>query len=249
MPKTTKKPHLFSNPQRFILTGILTLVPLWVTWIIFEFVLLRLSKFGQPATVYLSDLVNADAAWVSNPWFQTIFSIFLTLLLIYLVGWATSRFLGRRLINFVDTLIQTIPLVERVYGSIKKLMSVLQTKPDGVQRVVLIEFPSRHMKTVGFVTRTLIDEDSGQTLAAVYVPTTPNPTSGYLEIVPMDSVVSTDWTVEEAMSFIISGGAISRDSINYSTSRGTPISLDAVLNAENAEIDQEELDEPSSDTK
>jgi uncharacterized membrane protein len=229
MTTSPRKPRFFSNPQRFILTGILTLVPLWITWIVFGFVLQQLSDFGKPAILYLSTQLEADFAWVSSPWFQGIASVAVTLVLIYIVGWATSRFLGRRLIHFFDTLIQTIPLVQRVYGSVKKLMSVLQTKPDGVQRVVLIEFPSRQMKTVGFVTRTLKDEDSGQTIAAVYVPTTPNPTSGYLELVPMDRVVSTDWTVEEAMSFIISGGAIARETINYSTNRGTPIGLDEAL--------------------
>jgi uncharacterized membrane protein len=226
MTKNSTNPHFFSNTQRFILTGILTLVPLWITWIIFDFVLRQLSDLGKPATLFLAKLLGIEAEWANTGWFEAIISILLTLVLVYVVGWATSRFFGRRMIQFFDTAIQTIPLVERVYGSVKKLVSVLQTKPDGVQRVVLIEFPSRQMKTVGFVTRTLTDEDTGETIAAVYVPTTPNPTSGYLELVPMHRVVSTDWTVEEAMSFIISGGAISRDTINYSTSKGTPISLD-----------------------
>jgi uncharacterized membrane protein len=238
MTKNSSKPHFFSNTQRFILTGILTLVPLWFTWIIFEFVLKQLSDFGKPAALFLADLVGAEARWASTGWFEAVVSVLLTLVLVYVVGWATSRFFGRRMIQFFDTAIQTIPIVERVYGSVKKLMSVLQTKPDGVQRVVLIEFPSRQMKTVGFVTRTLTDEDTGETIAAVYVPTTPNPTSGYLELVPMHRVVSTDWTVEEAMSFIISGGAVSRDTINYNKSKGAPISLEEAVDTSSSD-DQE----------
>lgn len=92
---------------------------------------------------------------------------------------------------------------------------MLQQKPEQLQRVVLIEFPSSQMKTVGFVTRVMQDEVTGQSLAAVYVPTTPNPTSGYLEIVPVERLVSTDWSVGEAMTFIISGGAIAPDSIHF----------------------------------
>lgn len=230
MSQNTIIPRLFSSTQRFIITGIITLVPLWITWIIFEFVLLQLSDFGKPAADWLLTIMGAEAAWVMSPWFQASMSIGLTLLLVYIVGWATSRFVGRRILTWFDTAMQTIPLVERVYGSVKKLTNVLQTKPDGVQRVVLIEFPSRQMKTVGFVTRTLIDEDTGQTIAAVYVPTTPNPTSGYLELVPMDRVVSTAWTMDEAMSFIISGGAISRETINYSISKDAkPPSDDAPM--------------------
>ena len=71
------------------------------------------------------------------------------------------------------------------------------------------------MKTVGFVTRVMKDDVTGQELAAVYVPTTPNPTSGYLEIVPVEKLVSTDWSVEEAMTFIISGGAIAPEKISF----------------------------------
>ena len=111
--------------------------------------------------------------------------------------------------------IHRIPLVQTVYGAIKKFISVLQTKPDNVQRVVLIEFPSPQMKTVGFVTRVLTDQRTGKQLAAVYVPTTPNPTSGYLEIVPLENLVATDWSMDEAMTFIISGGAVAPDHIQY----------------------------------
>jgi len=71
------------------------------------------------------------------------------------------------------------------------------------------------MKTVGLVTRVLTDSSSGRELAAVYVPTTPNPTSGYLEIVPLDQVTSTDWTLDEAMAFIMSGGAVAPDTMHY----------------------------------
>jgi uncharacterized membrane protein len=72
------------------------------------------------------------------------------------------------------------------------------------------------MKCVGFVTRIVREQGTGRELAAVYVPTTPNPTSGYLEIVPVESLTPTDWTVDEAMTFIISGGAVSPDTMPFS---------------------------------
>src|SRR3546814_13873480 len=72
------------------------------------------------------------------------------------------------------------------------------------------------MKSIGFVTRVLKEQGTGRELAAVYVPTTPNPTSGYLEIVPVEKITPTDWTVDQAMSFIISGGAVSPESIQFS---------------------------------
>jgi len=93
-----------------------------------------------------------------------------------------------------------------------------------VERVVLISFPTERMRTVGLVTRTLTDARTGQELAAVYVPTTPNPTSGYLEVVPIEDLVSTNWTIDEAMNFIISGGAIAPDSIPFSREPATEAS-------------------------
>jgi uncharacterized membrane protein len=153
-----------------------------------------------------------------NPWFQSALGVLFTLLALYLLGWIATRMIGRRLINLFDRLMQRIPLVQTIYGGTKKLLAALQQKPDQVQRVVLIEFPSPEMKTVGFVTRLLTDHATGQQLAAVYVPTTPNPTSGYLEIIPVEKLVSTDWTMDQAMTFIISGGAVAPEQIHYSKS-------------------------------
>ena len=212
-----------------MLTGVLTLIPIWITWIIFTFILAQLSDIGKPLARLLADLIGADAGFLATSEFETILGVILTLLLIYIVGWAATKFFGRRLLELFDTLVQSIPLVEKIYGATKKLLSALQQKPDGVQRVVLIEFPNENMKAVGLVTRTLVDEDTGEIIAAVYVPTTPNPTSGYLELVPLDRVTSTEWTLDEAMSFIISGGAVSREGINFRKSKGTPIELDDAL--------------------
>jgi uncharacterized membrane protein len=71
------------------------------------------------------------------------------------------------------------------------------------------------MKAVGLVTRVMTDRDSGESLAAVYVPTSPNPTSGYIEIVPVADLVPTDWTLDEAMSFIMTGGTTSPDTVSF----------------------------------
>jgi uncharacterized membrane protein len=103
------------------------------------------------------------------------------------------------------------------------LLEALQTKPDGTQRVVLIDFPSPEMKTIGLVTRVLKDARTGEEVAAVYVPTTPNPTSGYLEIVPVSKLTPTDWSVDQAMAFIISGGAKSPESLRFYRDDEEPI--------------------------
>ncbi len=216
---TATRPSFAGRAQRYLLAGVLTLIPLWVTWIVFEFILRQLSRLGMPWVRALARALEANypdlARWMVAPWFQTVLAVLVTLVALYLLGWATSRVVGRRMLGLVERLLHTIPMVQTIYGGVKKLIGALQQKPDGVQRVVLIDFPSPELKTVGFVTRVLRDRTTGQELAAVYVPTTPNPTSGYLEIVPVERLVSTDWTFDEAMTFIISGGAVAPEHIDY----------------------------------
>jgi uncharacterized membrane protein len=139
-----------------------------------------------------------------------------TIGVILLAGWLARRVVGQRLIRWFEALVARVPLASTVYGSARQLLDILQTQPDGAQRVVLIDFPHKEMKSVGFVTRVIREQGSGRELAAVYVPTTPNPTSGYLEIVPVEMTTPTDWSVDEAMRFIISGGAVSPETIPFS---------------------------------
>jgi uncharacterized membrane protein len=222
----SRTPHI----QRYLLAGVLTVIPIWITWVVFHFVLAQLSRVGVPWVRAFSQTLQhvspALSSWLLNPVFQSVVAVLLTLVALYLLGWAATRVLGKRLINLFDATMERIPLVQTIYGSTKKLLAALQKKPDRVQRVVLIEFPTEHMKTVGFVTRVLKDDVTGRELAAVYVPTTPNPTSGYLEIVPIERVVSTDWTIDEAMTFIISGGAVAPDTLRYSNTGETQMRED-----------------------
>lgn len=206
--------------QRLFLTGLLTLLPIWLTWVVVKFVFVMLSDLSKPWVQPLSrqiSLSNPEVlGWFDDPWVQTAIALVATLLVILVVGWLARRVAGQRLLGWFEALVKRIPLASVIYSSARQLLDILQTKPDGTQRVVLIDFPHNEMKSVGFVTRILREEGTGHELAAVYVPTTPNPTSGYLEIVPMEKITPTDWTVDQAMSFIISGGAVSPDSIPFS---------------------------------
>ena len=213
------RPKLAGHAPRYLLTGVVTVVPIWITWLVFRFVFGQLSEFGMPWVRVFSRAVYAYAPflskWVEEPWFQSLLAVLVTLAGLYLLGWLVTRVVGRRLLRLFDRIMARIPLVQTIYGGTKKMLAALQRKPDGVQRVVLIPFPTPEMKTVGFVTRIIHDSETGRQLAAVYVPTTPNPTSGYLEIVPLEHVVSTDWTVDEAMTFIISGGAVAPETLRF----------------------------------
>lgn len=209
---------------RHVLVGFLTLAPLWVTWLVFDFVLGVLARSGEP-------LLNAIARalqpwsplvsrWLLTSFVQTGLAVLITLGGLYLVGLATSFVLGRRLIAWVEAVFTRLPLVQTVYNATKRFLQTLSKPPvGGQQRAVLIAFPSPEMRTVGFITKTFVDPDSGRTLAAVYVPTAPNPTSGYIEIVPLEDVVPTDWSIEQAMAFVLTGGTSAPDSLRFERPR------------------------------
>jgi uncharacterized membrane protein len=206
--------------QTYFLTGLLTLAPIFLVFIVFRFVFGLLSDISQPVIEPVTEhLVHAYPlmfTWLSEPWVKIAIGTVVTVAFILAIGFMTRRVIGQRLLILIEALISKVPLANTVYGSARKLLDMLQTKPDGTQRVVLINFPHENMKSVGFVTRILQDEHTGEELAAVYVPTTPNPTSGYLEIVPVNQLIPTDWTADQAMSFIISGGAVAPDRIPFS---------------------------------
>ena len=212
------RPHRPSL-QRYFLSGVITLLPLWLTVIVFRFVFLVLSDISRPwVTPLLARLANGfplTLGWLGAPWVQTALALIATLGVIIAVGVMAHRVLGQRLLGWFETFVQRIPLANLIYGGVRKLIDILQTQPEGAQRVVLIDFPHRDMKAIGFVTRVLKEEGSDRELAAVYVPTTPNPTSGYLEVVPVENLTPTDWTVDQAMSFIISGGAVSPETVPF----------------------------------
>ena len=212
--------------KALFLTGLLTLLPIWLTWVVLKFVFVLLSDTSRPL---IGPLLGGMAArypttlgWLDDPWTQTLLALAATLGVILLSGLMARWIVGQTMLSWFERIVQRIPLASIVYGSARKLLDILQTKPDGTQRVVLVDFPHTEMKSLGFVTKVIREEGTGRELAAVYVPTTPNPTSGYLEIVPVEKMTPTDWTVDQAMSFIISGGAVSPESIPFTPPAARP---------------------------
>ncbi|MFC4728179.1 DUF502 domain-containing protein [Coralloluteibacterium thermophilus] len=205
--------------RRYFVTGLLTLIPIWLTWVVFKFVFVLLSNSSQPVVAPVLrgvSRVHPALEWLASGWAMSAVALAATLGIIFGIGMLAHRVVGQRLLAWFESWIQRIPLANMIYGSSRKLLDILQVQPGTTQRVVLIEFPHENMKVVGLVTRTFQEDGTGRELAAVYVPTTPNPTSGYLEIVPVDQITPTDWSVDQAMTFIISGGAVAPDTMPYS---------------------------------
>ena len=113
-------------------------------------------------------------------------------------------------------LLERLPFVAKVYTSVRQLLDTMMAKKETSQRVVLVDFPIPGQKSIGFLTRTMTDAATGELLAAVLLPNAINPTSAFLQILPMARVTETDLTMEQAMSMLMTGGAVGPETIQYS---------------------------------
>lgn len=217
---------------RHIVAGVLTIIPLAVTvWIVW-FVVDTLIWIGRPGAIGLARAVRPTHPEVADlllaGWFQSALALFMALLFLLLLGRAANAVIGRRILRTLDRIVERLPLARTIYGATQTLIRSLggDGSPTG-QRVVLIEYPNAHMRAVGIVTKVYAATDDQPELAAVYVPTTPNPTSGFVEIVPTSRLTWLDWSKNEAMAFIVSGGAMSPETIPVKWSDPPKIEADA----------------------
>ncbi len=215
------RPYLRELPrhaQRNILAGIITIGPLLITWLVFSFVLGNLARAGLPAVRFLGTIFpgNSPSNWIEQPWLQPVLAVLLTLIVLYVVGRITSLVIGRQAFNLFEAVLERLPFVAKVYSSVRQLLETMMAKKETSQRVVLVDFPIAGHKSIGFLTRTLTDSGTGRELAAVLLPNAINPTSAFLQVMPLDHVTETDLTMEQAMSMLLTGGAVSPESIRFS---------------------------------
>ncbi|MGD0891854.1 MAG: DUF502 domain-containing protein [Terracidiphilus sp.] len=200
--------------QRNILAGIITIGPLFVTYLIFSFLFGELAKAGLPVVRLFATIFPGD--WLSDPWIQWLMAIVLTLGVLYVVGRLTSLVVGRQAFSLFESLLERLPFVAKVYSSVRQLIDTMMAKKETSQRVVLVDFPIEGQKSIGFLTRTMTDETTGALLAAVLLPNAINPTSAFLQILPIERVTETGLNMEQAMSMLMTGGAVGPDTILFS---------------------------------
>ena len=210
-----------------IVAGLLTVIPIWVTWVVVKFVFDTMKSATQPlvkkaATLVLEaneELVPervADYVDYYVDWGVPILAVLLTLFLLYILGLLTASVFGRRLILLAELIVGRLPLVKTIYRSTKQIVMTLGgSQSTNFQRVVLVEFPRPGMKCIGFLTAVIEDVDTGRKMATVFISTTPNPTTGYMQILPLDEVSETGWTVEQAVKLLMSGGLLSPPKVPF----------------------------------
>ncbi len=196
-----KKENILTKLKRYLVSGILLWLPLIITFYILKFLFdflnntLHLIHMNYPT----SALFGVDIPGMS-------FVIALVILL--LTGALASNYFGKKLVDYGEKLVERIPLIRSIYKAIKQITySVLSTNNKSFRKVVLIEYPRVGSYSLAFQTASTIQIDKVHpNLTTVFLPTTPNPTSGFLLLLPADQVTEVNIPVEDALKFIISLG-------------------------------------------
>ncbi len=209
--------HVRRTVFGYFLTGMLVWIPLIVTvWIVSLLINNQVMGIERVARNFFGHVRNLGdrVSWLgflTEFQYKTGFGIMLVVMIFLLTGILTRYLLGRRLISSGESILARIPLISRIYRAVKQIRDVFFDRGGAVfQRVCLVEYPRPGLVAVAFVTSSeqgLVQEAIGKELIAVFVPTTPNPTSGYLIYLPPEEVRFLDITVEEAMKLVVSGGA------------------------------------------
>ena len=185
--------------RNYFITGIVVLVPIGIT--------LYLTKFFISVS---SNLIPKEI----NPNNYLPFSvpgleIILAIILITFIGYLSLSFIGKKVLQLFNDLLKKIPILRTIYSAIGQMAETFAPQKENKKSVVLIEYPRKGSWAVGFATKDNkgeISKKTNQNLVNVFVPTTPNPTSGFLIMFPKDEVIYLDMTFEEASKFIVSAG-------------------------------------------
>lgn len=202
--------------RRNLFRGLLLILPLaitaWVIQLLFGFV----SRQATPRLQRLVEWVGVEAPdGVIGALSFSIASVFLTATLIYAIGVIGTNFTGRRWLRWFESWILRVPLVRSVYGPLRQLLdSFGSDREENFSSVVLVQYPREGLWTMGFVTSEKRHSFAGEKRKVpVFLPTTPNPTSGWLVFVDEDDLVTLDLTVEESIKLIVSGGIVGPDDL------------------------------------
>ena len=199
MEKKSKRKSLSLTLRNYFITGVVVLIPIGFTLYLSK-ILIGISSNLIPKNLNPNHYLPFDIPGVE---------ILISILLITIVGGLSLSFFGRRILKLIDDLFKRIPFLRTVYSAIVQMTETFSKKDDNQKSVVLVEYPRKGVWAVGFATKENTGEMADKTykkLINVFVPTTPNPTSGFLLMFPIEDVIYLNMTFEEASKFIVSAG-------------------------------------------
>lgn len=193
------------------IAGLVLVAPLGVTIFVVNFMLTRI---GQPLSNAIFQFIDKEirTQWATE-FLLSIAAIIIVTIVITLLGFLSKYFIGRMFFNLGERFIGSLPFVNAIYKSVKQIVDTFSKQQKAVfQKVVLTEYPRKGVYVLGFLTSDAkgeVQHKTGAEVVNVFVPTTPNPTSGFLLMVPKDEIIEMEMTVADGMKLIVSGGAVS----------------------------------------
>ncbi|MFH1381671.1 MAG: DUF502 domain-containing protein [Chloroflexota bacterium] len=195
--------------RNVFLTGIVAVVPLVVTYLVFRWLFDAIDGMFQPLIKLLIGRTIPGVGLV------------VVIILVYLVGLIATNVVGRRLVQGFDAVISRTPIIQYVYAAAREVVNALRgLRRVSFKEVVVVEFPKAGMYSLGFITGHPLDF-RGQKKVPVFVPHTPNPMTGFLVMLAAEDIIDTDLTIEEAMRMILSGGLLTPEEIMRTTTHDT----------------------------
>jgi uncharacterized membrane protein len=194
-----KKKSITLRLRNFFVTGVIVLIPIGFTLYLSRF-LINLSTKLVPAGLNPNTYLHYDIPGIE---------IILTVIFITIVGGLSLSFLGKKFLQIIDDLFKRIPILRTIYSAIGQMTDSFRNQEGSRKSVVLLEYPRKGSWAVGFATKentSEIKSKTKQNLVNVFVPTTPNPTSGFLLMIPKEDLIYLDMSFEEASKFIVSAG-------------------------------------------
>jgi len=199
MANLQKKRSVFVKIRNYFITGVVVLIPIGITVYLTLFIV-KISSKILPKELNPNHYLPYDI-----PGVEIIISIFL----ITFIGWLSLSFIGKRLLKLFEDVLKRIPILRTIYSAITQMTETFTKSEGNAKNVVLVEYPRKGTWAVGFATKentTGIGDKINQNLVNVFIPTTPNPTSGFLLMFPKEEVIYLDITFEQASKFIVSAG-------------------------------------------
>ncbi|MGC9261627.1 MAG: DUF502 domain-containing protein [Phycisphaerae bacterium] len=225
-PKAAASSSFRRHLQSVFIGGFVVLIPLLVTLYIVSFLYHFATGFSYPVAQWMlqsnffGHLAPIDTSKAAG-YLAPLLAVLLTVGFIYLIGVLSTFVIGRQILNVVDRFVENLPLLKGIYGTTKQVIGVFRQSGGGAgfQRVVLVEFPRRELWTIAFVTNEITDTSCGKKYITIFIPMTPNPTSGFFQMVLENDVRNTNWTVDQGIKIVLSGGLLAPAELNFGATR------------------------------
>jgi uncharacterized membrane protein len=208
---------LFARWRRSFLTGLAVSLPALLTLAAVKWIFGTISSFTDTLMFFLPHFLRPELIYQNGLsgqmfWYWSLLALVLSALLITGVGVLAQYYIGKRMLEWLDTAMMNVPVVNKFYGAIKQVNEAFSGNKNSFKTVVMVEFPSAGMYSIGFITNEQhgeVQQKTKEKVVCVFVPTTPNPTSGFLILVPEEKVTKLDMSVADGIKYIVSLGSIS----------------------------------------